>query len=70
MAANNLGSARVSTETTAGRQNPKNSSHVTLDGLNSDTEFANSLKPFFYYYFCSDTFDFSNEIQGLSYKQT
>lgn len=66
MAANNLGSAWVNTETTAGRQNPKNSSHVTLDGLNSDTEFADSLKTFF----CFDTFDFSNEIQGLSYKQT
>ena len=42
MAANDLGSAWSSTQTIAGLRNPKNSSHVTLDGFNSDTEFARS----------------------------
>ncbi len=65
-AANNRGSAWSSMKTIAGLWNPKNSSHVTLDGFSSDTEFANALNRF---YICFDArSDFCNEIQELSHK--
>lgn len=65
MAANNLGSAWSSMKTITGLRNPKNSSQVTLDGFNSDTELANSLNQFFNRF---DTLDFRNEIQDLRNK--
>ena len=67
MAANNLGSAWSSMKTINYKnlQNPKNSSRVTLDGFNYDTEFPNALNDFYIHF---DTFDLSNEIQELSHK--
>ncbi len=65
MAANNLGSAWASLKTITGLQNIQNSSLVTLEGFNSDADFANALNCFYNRF---DISDFSNEIQELSDK--
>ncbi len=65
MATNNLGSAWSSMKAIAGLSYSKNSSTVTLDGFNSDSDFANALNCFYSRF---DTFDFYIKIQEMSHK--
>ncbi len=47
MAANNSGSAWASMQSIEGLNNTNSSTHVMLDGFNSDFEFANVLNSFY-----------------------
>ena len=62
MATNNLCFVWSSMKTITGLRETNNSCHVTLDGFNSDVEFANALNHFFCRF---DIFDFSNNISEL-----
>ena len=65
MAMNDLGSAWSSMKAIAGLQNSKTSNNISIDGFESDIEFANALNGFYTRF---DAFDFSQEIQEVSQK--